>query len=297
MPDSQVKASPSFQRGFKLSLFLHSAFFMVLAILALIPLENRARNITWVAPDLEVMVKATPAPLTEEKVRGEKRDLEPENARPRPTPTPKPVAAPTPRIERPDEIKVAKTTPKPEHKKVTENWKKPVSTPTPKPQATPAPRKTPQTVMKTTPAPTPKMIARATPSRTPTPAPAPKGNPDADATAPAVPDDTFMQTDVDVALPYRYQVEARDAFSRNFVYPDRFANLSPPEICTIQFKIRQNGQLYDIQVSRSTGKTGLDRYALEAIRRTGRLQPLPTSIDRPYITATLKFSFGRSQGR
>ncbi|NQU41763.1 TonB family protein [bacterium] len=267
----------------------HVALFLVLVILGLIPLQARKR-ITWLPRELQVVTSQIEAEEPKENPKGEERLLDPENARPEAIPTPKPTPVPTPKPTPRQVIEVPKVTPTPTPTDKTaqkEPAKKVVATPTPTPQ--PRPKATPKQA-----APEPKKeTLRPTPQPTPRrPAPAPKGSPTGAPSPSTSTQDHMLQTEAGVFLPYSYKQQARDLFERNFQYPVHYKNRARV-ICTLRFKVRKDGLIYDIDVVETTGNEQLNRYARDALLRTHNLPPLPADVKRDYITVSVTFSFGK----
>lgn len=69
---------------------------------------------------------------------------------------------------------------------------------------------------------------------------------------------------------------------------DRYDGL----ICEVEFRISRDGSISDIRVVKSTGQGSLDRFALDAVRQTARLGPLPDSVRDSSIVIRARFDYG-----
>lgn len=271
------------------SLLGHGALFVALVLMGWIPLNPPKREITWTkATDLEFL---QPKPLEEEKKKaGERRVLDPKNAQPTPRPTPKPTPLPTPKPVKKDVVHKPKPSPSPtprsQKKVASADFKKEIATPTPEPTQTPRPTPKP----KITPAPQKKKVAVSTPAPTPekTPPPA-KGVKDGAPPKPITPSN-MIQTEEDISLPYDYLINSRSRIQKNFRLPP---HIRDNNICTVEFKIRKDGYLYDFKIKESTGLRKLDQYAIQALQSTRYLPALPDNVNKEFIRGWLSFTFNR----
>ncbi|MFP4580725.1 MAG: TonB family protein, partial [Candidatus Sumerlaeia bacterium] len=284
---------------FVYSLAAHIGILLFLVILSFIPLEKRKRPIVWLNPKVRVL---TPQSAPEKKTNpdnkvGVQRRLDPENARPKPTPTPRRTPAPTP-PPNDKAIVVPKETPRTLRKKSTDDKKVAVTTPTPtptpkvQPKITPSPRKEVVATPPPTPLPTPKEVAVVTPTPLPPrPAPTvpPKGSRDGGKEEEKK--NTFQIADPDVYISSSYQNDAKSRFRQNF-RPPAFVRTQAKTRCVVSFKIRKDGTIYDVRTQKSTGRPNLDRFALDAVTQTAKLLPLPATVNRDHVSATITFEFG-----
>ncbi|HBF34564.1 TPA: hypothetical protein DDW35_08365 [Candidatus Sumerlaeota bacterium] len=98
----------------------------------------------------------------------------------------------------------------------------------------------------------------------------------------------------DVQFPQEYCIKARALFQANFILPQNMATVAPVE-CIVEFRIARDGTLSNVRVvpGKGTGKASFDRYAVDAVQKTARLDPFPLSIKEDYVTATIPFGFGQ----
>lgn len=91
-----------------------------------------------------------------------------------------------------------------------------------------------------------------------------------------------------VGLPDFYARTALATIGRNFRVPaDKQRDID----ATVAFTIRADGTLENIRIRHGTGSAELDEFALEALRRTKRLAPLPDSMDVKSLDAEVTFNF------
>ncbi len=91
-----------------------------------------------------------------------------------------------------------------------------------------------------------------------------------------------------VGLPEFYARTALAMIGRNFRVPaDKQRDID----ATVAFTIRADGTIENIRIRHGTGSAELDEYALEALRRTRKLAPLPDSMDVSSLDAEVTFNF------
>jgi TonB family protein len=292
------------------------AFSFLLGVgLGLIPLLPKEPTVGF--SGTEITVTEFTGPSSKEHYGDPDKNIDIKNPPPPPKPTPAATPVPTP-LPTPDPDELHRPVPVPPSPT-------PQPTVTPKPTATPMP--TPKSVMKT-PEPTP-----VKPVNTPPPKPTATATPKATSTPDKkllIPSDDFSNVgsskagqsnndyrpatgkgvatggedvaarfglaSADINLPSSYCEAACTLFRQNFNLPKNLESIAPVT-CVVEFKIRRDGTLYDIRVvaAKGTGKPFLDNYALEAIRKTIKLEPLPPlpdSFKADHITATIPFGFG-----
>ncbi len=84
-----------------------------------------------------------------------------------------------------------------------------------------------------------------------------------------------------------YAYMALTLIQRNFAPPHTAPGIS----CEVQFRIMADGEIRDWRVTRSTGRPDLDRSAIEALKRTGRLPPLYEDLVRDFVDVQVTFAF------
>ncbi|HBF34565.1 TPA: hypothetical protein DDW35_08370 [Candidatus Sumerlaeota bacterium] len=319
---TQNKTSTSYRLAVIFSIVAHvTAFSFLIGVgLGLIPLGPKEPTIGFTGTSITV-TEFTGTPHKERQGDPDKQ-IKINNPPPPPKPTPAPTPVPTP-LPTPDDSELHPPTP------VT-----PTPTPklTPKPTATVTPMPTPKSVLKT-PEPTPvKPITTATPASTPkavatttakaTGTPNKKNNllPDDFSDSSSANNNTnptngyrpatgkgsltggedaaaSFGLSADINLPGEYRDAACALFRMNFNLPKNLQTIAATT-CVVEFKIKRDGTLYDVRVvpGKGTGKPFLDNYALEAVRKSAKLEPLPPLPDTfkaDHITATIPFGFGQ----
>ncbi len=91
-----------------------------------------------------------------------------------------------------------------------------------------------------------------------------------------------------VGLPDFYARTALAQIGRNFRVP---ADKQKDNDATVAFTIRADGTIENIRIKGGTGSAELDEFALEALRRTRKLAPLPDSMDTKSLDAEVTFNF------
>lgn len=167
----------------------------------------------------------------------------------------------------------------------------------PKSKKTPVPKKTKAAP---TTKPTPRRTPRETPKPTPKPQrtvwpppPGPEYNRSKPTPIPHPPAPTPLpNTPVQIShgsLPSYYLLMATQKIESNFnlARSQRYEGID----CIVEFKVNKEGNIYDVMIIKSTGKSSLDQFALEAVKGTGSLGPLPDSIKESFISITAKFEY------
>jgi TonB family protein len=203
-------------------------------------------------PPQEEPAPITPAPTATPKPTP-KPTPEP-RATPRPTPEPKATATPKPTPTPAPKIKKVETEKKEVVKKVKEIVEE---EPTPTPKPTPEPTATP---VPTTP-PLPALPA------TPPPIDTSKLKPEPPKVASKV---TEVQASSVADFSQTYYQIIQQKVESNFRHPLSRSGIT----CRVRFTILRDGTITNIRVVQSTGNATIDQYALDAIRRTGKLPPL-----------------------
>lgn len=91
-----------------------------------------------------------------------------------------------------------------------------------------------------------------------------------------------------VGLPDYYCKNALAQLSRYFIVPpDRQAD----KTAVVEFKILRSGELTGIRVKRSSGDAELDQLALDAMKKAGKLAPLPDAVEKDSIETEVAFNF------
>jgi len=90
-----------------------------------------------------------------------------------------------------------------------------------------------------------------------------------------------------------YSRQAIAMIAANFKVPEEKQSRAT---CLIGFTILPDGRIESPGILRSSGSVDLDGLALEAIRRTGRLLPLPDEFSSRSVEAQLTFSFTTTSG-
>lgn len=234
---------------------------------------------------------------TPEPVRTPKPTPTPESTpRPTPSPTPRPTPPPMPEPTPPPEPEptpIPRKTPE-SHKEIIQDPSE-IVTPTPTPTGPPERKTMRPKKRKHTPEPTPEPTAppEATPEQTPevTPTPQPTIDPSLLPTDP--PDDEEATVEIEEQMLRDY---SRTYFriavlkvERNFRPPlDR-----PGVIAKVKFTILRDGTIQNPKIVQSTGNSGLDQYAIQALQKTGRFQPLYESFEQDFLEVTFTFRYQR----
>jgi TonB family protein len=216
---------------------------------------------------------ATPQPTPQEA---------PQTAQPTPTPPPakKEVVKPEPT---PKPVVAKKEAP--EKKVVVSKAKKVLDAePTPKPRPTPKAAPTPAP----TSAPTPRPRPTPPPSRSASkPTPPPAIDRSLLASKPAKSERVSIETTTGGDLSQTYYQIVLQILKRNFQPPFARAGLT----CKIEFTILKDGTISNIQVRQSTGSSNLDRYAIQALRKTAKLPPLYDSFRENFLALQATFEY------
>lgn len=216
---------------------------------------------------------------------------------------------PLPKIKRPPSrkvhVRVIERTPPPTTPKKTGR----VVTPTPKPQ-TPRPKKTvvkrtkKPTPKKQTPTPrkraptpkrtrkqTPKRTKPPTPRRTPTPTRTPRRTPrrtPAPEITPAPGKSVAIQESPLSDYPF-YTMAIVQKIEDNFRLP-RHLRVSGVS-CYVEFTVMRDGRIGNIQITRSTGDSVLDSYAVRTLESIGRFGPFPDTIREDFVKVRIRFDY------
>jgi TonB family protein len=68
-----------------------------------------------------------------------------------------------------------------------------------------------------------------------------------------------------------------------------YASASHPLACVIQFRVLMSGSVYGVAIRESSGNGIFDQGCLNAVKRAGKLPPLPPEYQREEIGIALKF--------
>jgi len=250
--------------------------------------------------------KATPRPAPE--------------ATPEPTPEPRSTPEPTPPPEEAvKELEISKkATPTPKPKATPKPTDTPAPKATPKPTATPKPKAT-QTPKAT---PTPKATEAALspskshdlvppkdpPTRTTktsttkatekaalSPSKSPGTTPGKSVEGKSSPAGAGMGSAkvgsnelTGLGLPDYYARQALQHIGRNFKVPD---DDQRDKTAVVAFTIHRDGRLTSPRIKTSCGSSALDDLAIQAIKRTGKIAPLPDTVSMDSVDAEVAFNF------
>jgi TonB family protein len=90
-----------------------------------------------------------------------------------------------------------------------------------------------------------------------------------------------------------YMVKVARAINKNWKFPKSVASILNPKAKTsIIFTIVRSGEIKNIAVVKESGLELLDRSALEAIKSSNPVSPIPSSIVEDFIMMGLRFSPG-----
>lgn len=219
---------------------------------------------------------ATPTSTPTEKVTDTATPTEthtPEEATSTPTPTETTLDATNTPTAKPSETPKPSDTPKPTATK--KPTPKPTETkkPTPKPTNTAKATETPKATESPTPDKTKQAIAKAAMDLSK----AIKGAGDSQSTSP-VPVAGFGQGGgMKTTRPFGdagYLARLRALLQENFS-PPRVPQGSKKYVATVYFKIGAAGEITDITIADESGHKGVDRAAIEAVKKVGRVDKLP----------------------
>ena len=184
-------------------------------------------------------------------------DPEPE---PEPDPLPEPAPEPKPAVE-PDPQPRLRPAPKPVDQRPTES--PPVDQPPLKPQSEPEPQ-----------------LAQP-PASAPTLPQAPAGPA---ASAPRAAEQADLRA--------RYKAQLLAAIERHKHYPARARRRGIEGQVQVGFSVMADGSLQDIHVVKGSGSKVLDKAALEALRKLGRVQPIPAELGLRRWELVVPMAFG-----
>ncbi len=311
------------RRYFTYSFLIHVAILVVLVIVTYALPSKRERTLRFVVLPKGTSLDAALTPeLEAERVRGESlapaeqetAAVPPAEATPRPTPEPTLSATPTPNVS-PTATPVATPPPTPEPEKtivVTPKPTKPSPTGRPSPNATAKPQRSPSPTAgpnKTKPA---QRVASQSPTRvasayaagarggaplagqrTPVGLTPRAARPSEEVGIPGVPEGVEgapLPLDREQSLlSMLYATRARMKIQSNFTVPP---DVNDPNItCVVDWEILPDGTIRNIRVVKSTGVARLDACAVDALKKTANLGPLPPEWGTRSVWTSLTFVF------
>ena len=77
-----------------------------------------------------------------------------------------------------------------------------------------------------------------------------------------------------------------------FYYPGAALALRTTGVATVHFTVRRNGQIDRLQINKSSGDDGLDKAAIDIMRKAQPLPPIPDRMQVPRIDGDLPINFG-----
>ena len=77
-----------------------------------------------------------------------------------------------------------------------------------------------------------------------------------------------------------------------FYYPDAARAARTTGVVTMHFGVRRNGQIDRLQISKSSGDDGLDKAAIDIMRKAQPLPPIPDRMQVPRVDGDLPINFG-----
>lgn len=77
-----------------------------------------------------------------------------------------------------------------------------------------------------------------------------------------------------------------------FYYPDTALALRTTGVATVHFTVRRDGQIDRLQISKSSGDAGLDKAAVDIMRKAQPLPPIPDRMQVPRVDGDLPINFG-----
>jgi TonB family protein len=221
---------------------------------------------------------------------------------PAPTHTPAPTASPSPEKTAIPKPKPS-ATPSSKKKAATQKTPNTKKTADAKSKAKPTPRKTPK-IKKT-----PRVVASAyelangsgenrfagmnLPKKTPANASAEEAGPGDEVGVPGVAEGVEgapLPLDRNQSmLSMLYTTRARMKIQTNFTVPPGVDD--PSMTCSVEWEILPNGDIRNVRVAKSTGNPVYDSFAVDAIRKTGNLGPLPPEFGNRSIWTSLEFVY------
>ena len=77
-----------------------------------------------------------------------------------------------------------------------------------------------------------------------------------------------------------------------FYYPGAALALRTTGVATVHFTVRRNGQIDRLRISTSSGDAGLDKAAIDIVRKAEPLPPIPERMQVPRVEGDLPINFG-----
>ena len=91
-----------------------------------------------------------------------------------------------------------------------------------------------------------------------------------------------------LGLPDYYARQALQHIGRNFKVPD---DKQRDKTSVVAFTINRDGRLTNPRIKSSSGSSDLDALAIEAIKRTAKIAPLPDTVSMNSVDAEVAFNF------
>lgn len=90
-------------------------------------------------------------------------------------------------------------------------------------------------------------------------------------------------------LSMQYTNNARLKIQNNFTAPP---DVNDPNLtCVVEWKIQPNGAIEEVRVKKSSGVLACDSCAVDALKKTANLGPLPSELGSKPIWTSLTFYF------
>lgn len=77
-----------------------------------------------------------------------------------------------------------------------------------------------------------------------------------------------------------------------FYYPGAALAVRTTGVATVHFTVRRNGQIDRLRISKSSGDDGLDKAAIDIMRKAQPLPPIPDRMQVPRVDGDLPINFG-----
>ena len=77
-----------------------------------------------------------------------------------------------------------------------------------------------------------------------------------------------------------------------FYYPDAALAVRTTGVATVHFTVRRNGQIDRLQINKSSGDAGLDKAAMDIMRKAQPLPPIPDRMQVARVEGDLPINFG-----
>ncbi len=187
----------------------------------------------------------------------------------KPAPPPEPRVAPQP-----------KPRPKPKPKKQKRHRPKPH--PKPVKKIRPKPRPTPMVETHPLPEPAPEPASQSAP---------PVSAPAATVAAPPAPTQSAIDPGLIQMAEARYKAQLKKLIEANKQYPRRARRLGQQGKALVTFVIDRNGDISQIDITRSSGRKILDQAVIDTIRKISGKLPFPEEIRRQRWTFTVPITF------